>query len=782
MPTIAEAYVQIIPSAEGISGKISSALNNEAENAGASSGGKFSSAFSNGLKKAGKGAVIAIGAATTGIAALTKASVSGFAEMEQLMGGVDTLFTPTQSMDEFVTELGKIGVSAEEAAQRYTAGADIVKNNAAEAYKTAGISANEYMTQATSTAAAMVSSLGGDTVAAAKLADQAIIDMSDNANKMGTSIESIQNAYSGFAKGNFTMLDNLKLGYGGTKEEMERLLEDAEKLSGVEYDISSYADIAQAVHVIQENMNIAGTTAKEASTTISGSIQSMSAAWSNLVTGMADKNADVPGLVNQFVESVGTVATNILPVVEQALVGVGTLIEQLVPEIMNRIPTFISETLPSLIESGISVLEAIITGIQENAEQLGNSAAEIISMLVVAISDMAPDLLNAALIIIESLASGLAENLDTIIPAVTSMILEIANVLVTHVDDIIAVGFQLFSSLVQGILQALPVIIQQLPVLLEGLINGCMAHLPEIVQMWVDLMSCLSEALPDIVDSLLQVLPELLVQIIEYWTGPGATQLFSAALKMWEALTKALIIIVARVIAGIGTLVRNIGSEIGGAAGKVLSSAKKMFEGLFTATKDIMTKVKTGISNGFNTVISFIKGLGSKMAEAGRNLILGLWNGISDKFGWVLEKIKGLGKAILGKLSSVFEEKSPSKATERIGKYLGEGLGIGWEDSMKKVNAEIGKDLNYKGNIEVDSTFKDDFEEGLQVAANGLGASVPTTANEDNSSLEGATIIINDSISLDGTPLKDVVAKYTIQKIGNEMRAMKVSKGGFNAI
>jgi phage-related protein len=251
---------------------------------------------------------------------------------------------------------------------------------------------------------------------------------------------------------------------------------------------------------------------------------------------------------------------------------------------------------------------------------------------------------------------------------------------------------------------------------------------------------------------------------------------------MWEALTKALVIIVARVIAGIGTLVRNIGSEIGGAAGKVLSSAKKMFEGLFTAAKDIITKVKTGISNGLNTVISFIKGLGSKMAEAGKNLITGLWNGINDKFEWVLEKVKGLGKAILGKLSSVFEEKSPSKATERIGKYLGEGLGIGWEDSMKKVNAEIGKDLNYKGNIEVDSTFKDDFEEGLQVAANGLGASVPTAANEDNSSLEGATIIINDSISLDGTPLKDVVAKYTIQKIGNEMRAMKVSKGGFNAI
>lgn len=782
MPTIAEAYVQIIPSAEGISGKISSALNNEAENAGSSSGGKFSSAFSNGLKKAGKGAVIAIGAATTGIAALTKASISGFAEMEQLMGGVDTLFTPTQSMDEFVTELGKIGVSAEEAAQRYTAGADIVKNNAAEAYKTAGISANEYMTQATSTAAAMVSSLGGDTVAAAKLADQAIIDMSDNANKMGTSIESIQNAYSGFAKGNFTMLDNLKLGYGGTKEEMERLLDDAEKLSGVEYDISSYADIAKAVHVIQENMNIAGTTAKEASTTISGSIQSMSAAWSNLVTGMADKNADVPGLINQFVESVGTVATNILPVVEQALIGVGTLIEQLVPEIMNRIPTFISETLPSLIESGISVIEAIITGIQENAEQLGNSAAEIISMLVVAISDMAPDLLNAALIIIEALASGLAENLDTIIPAVTSMILEIANVLVTHVDDIIAVGFQLFNSLVQGILQALPVIIQQLPVLINAITTTLIDSADIVLDGALQMFLAIVDAIPDIITALADALPAIIDEITSFLTGDGLPKILNGAITMLMAIVQAIPQIVSALAGALPSIISTLITFFVTQAPQIMKAGVELLGGLIKAIPQVIASLVSSIPQIITSIANALRNGIGQVTEVGRNLILGLWNGISDKFGWVLEKIKGLGKAILGKLSSVFEEKSPSKATERIGKYLGEGLGIGWEDSMKKVNAEIGKDLNYKGNIEVNSTFKDDFEEGLQVAANGLGASVPTTVNEDNSSLEGATIIINDSISLDGTPLKDIVAKYTIQKIGNEMRAMKVSKGGFNAI
>jgi phage-related protein len=170
------------------------------------------------------------------------------------------------------------------------------------------------------------------------------------------------------------------------------------------------------------------------------------------------------------------------------------------------------------------------------------------------------------------------------------------------------------------------------------------------------------------------------------------------------------------------------------------------------------------------------------MAEAGKNLITGLWNGIRGAFDGVVEKVKKLVEKLPTAVKKVLGIKSPSTVFAEIGGYLAEGLGVGWEDSIKKVNAEIGKDLNYKGNIEVDSTFKDDFEEGLQVAANGLGASVPTAANEDNSSLEGATIIINDSISLDGTPLKDVVAKYTIQKIGNEMRTMKVSRGGFNAI
>ncbi|MCQ2399750.1 MAG: PblA, partial [Clostridia bacterium] len=235
----------------------------ESENAG-----KSFEKLGEAAKTAGKVAAVAFTAAAAAVGALVKGALDSYAEYEQLVGGVDTLFKDSSKT---------------------------VQEYANNAYKTAGMSANEYMEKAS------------------EYADRAITDMSDNANKMGTSIESIQNAYGGFAKGNFTMLDNLKLGYGGTKEEMQRLLTDATKLSGVEYDLNSYADVVDAIHVVQTELGITGTTAKEASTTIQGSIASMQGAWANLLTGLADENADIDGLIDNLITSVTTVIGNVLP-------------------------------------------------------------------------------------------------------------------------------------------------------------------------------------------------------------------------------------------------------------------------------------------------------------------------------------------------------------------------------------------------------------------------------------------------------------------------------------
>ncbi len=299
-----------------------------------------------GLALAGKAAAVGVGAATTAMTALTKATIDSYAETEQLRGGVETLF--------------------QNSAKTVMAYAD-------NAYKTAGMSANKYMDTVTSFSASLLQSLGGDTEAAAKYADQAITDMADNANKMGTDISMIQNAYQGFAKQNYTMLDNLKLGYGGTKEEMQRLLDDAEKISGIKYDLTSFADIVDAIHTVQEEMGVAGATAAEASETISGSVTAAKAAWANLVAGLADGNADLEGLTDNFISSVETAANNILPIVDRVIENLLTVLEEKGPDIVaggaklfGKIAAGAIQAIPVIISSIPSIIEAIVDGFKES--------------------------------------------------------------------------------------------------------------------------------------------------------------------------------------------------------------------------------------------------------------------------------------------------------------------------------------------------------------------------------------------------------------------------------
>ena len=296
----------------------------------------LASGVKTGLATVAKVGAAAVSAGVAGVAALTKMGVEGYAQYEQLTGGVETLFKDSQGT---------------------------VMKYAENAYKTAGLSANQYMETVTSFSASLIQSLDGDTAKAAEVGNMAITDMSDNANKMGTSMEMIQNAYNGFAKGNFTMLDNLKLGYGGTQEEMKRLLKDAQAISGVKYDISSFSDVTEAIHVMQEAMGIAGTTSREAATTIEGSISMMKGAWQNLVVGMADENANMEVLINNFVESTATAAQNLLPRIEQTLKGIGDLITALAPVIAEALPVLIESVLPSLLSAGVSLVVAIVNGI-----------------------------------------------------------------------------------------------------------------------------------------------------------------------------------------------------------------------------------------------------------------------------------------------------------------------------------------------------------------------------------------------------------------------------------
>ncbi len=421
--------------------------------------GEKASSFANGLKNglatAVKVSAAALAAATTAVGFLTKACIDGYAEYEQLVGGVETLFKTS---------------------------ADVVQEYAANAYKTAGLSANEYMETVTSFSASLLQSLGGDTEAAAQVADMAITDMSDNANKMGTSMEMIQNAYQGFAKQNYTMLDNLKLGYGGTKEEMQRLLEDAEKLSGVKYDLSSYADIVEAIHVVQTQMGITGTTAKEAATTIQGSVASMKSAWQNLVVGIADENADLDLLISNFVDSVVTAGENIIPRVEQILIGIGSTIQKLAPIISEQLPSVISNVLPSLLSAGTSLITGLLDGIINALPSLVPAALDVVVTLVNGIIEALPNIASAAVEIVTSLANGISEQLPALIPAAIEAILQLVETLTNpeNLSNLVDAAIQLVESLVDGIINSIPVMVEKLPIIVENIVDAIVENLPKI--------------------------------------------------------------------------------------------------------------------------------------------------------------------------------------------------------------------------------------------------------------------------------------------------------------
>ena len=396
--------------------------------------------------KAMASAIKEVGAA---LVDLGKQSIQSFAEQEQLIGGVDTLFK-------------------ENSAQ--------VQQYANNAYKTAGLSANEYMETVTSFSASLLQSLGGDTKAAAEKADQAITDMSDNINKMGSDAQSVQNAYQGFAKANYTMLDNLKLGYGGTKEEMQRLLTDAEKISGIKYDISSYADIVDAIHVVQTEMGITGTTAKEAATTIEGSANSMKSAWSNLITGMSNENLDLGDLVQNVVDSVGAFADNLIPRLQIMLPRFADGLTQLV----NGLAPYVGPAMEALLPSLMQGIGGLVSGIVQALPAAVEAISAVIPMLVEQLTILLPQIISAGVEIIAALASGIGENLPALIPAAVDAVIEVASGLVANIDKVIIAAGQLIGGLAQGLIEAIPRLVYRLPEIISAIAAGLLKGLASI--------------------------------------------------------------------------------------------------------------------------------------------------------------------------------------------------------------------------------------------------------------------------------------------------------------
>ena len=498
---LAKAFVQIVPSAEGLGSTIKAQFEEAGDAAGTAGGNKAGGSFSGALGTAIKATGAMIAAAGTAVGSVVKSAVSGFADYEQLVGGLETMFEDL---------------------------AWDVEENANRAFETAGLSANEYMETVMGFSAALNQSLvenEGNIARAAELSDQIITDMSDNANKMGTSMESIQNAYAGFAKGNYTMLDNLKLGYGGTKEEMERLLRDAEELAGLDmgtFSASNFADIAEAIHIVQTDIGITGTTAAEASTTISGSFNSMKAAWSNLVVGMADENANMEALIGNLVDSAGTLAGNLIPRIEQALTGVSTLIQNVAPMIVAMLPGLVDSILPGLLSAAMSIVQAVTAVLPDLLQTVLNT---LIGML--------PLIVDTGMQLFVGLIGAMPEIISTIVAALPEIITAIVDAITGNIPAIVMAGVTLLVALVENLPAIIAGVVAAIPAIISGLVNAIVGSVGQIKSAGYNLMMGFRDGIVSSVTALWNAMKDTVNYIVN-----GAKRLLGIASpsKVFEAI------------------------------------------------------------------------------------------------------------------------------------------------------------------------------------------------------------------------------------------------------
>lgn len=526
-----------------------------------------------GLKKIGS-ATLEIGKAFLDVG---KQALDSYANYEQLVGGVETLFKDS---------------------------ANIVEDYANNAYKNAGLSANDYMETVTSFSASLLQSLNNDTAKSAEVADMAITDMSDNANKMGTDMSMIQNAYQGFAKQNYTMLDNLKLGYGGTKSEMERLLADAQKISGIKYDISSFADITQAIHVMQEEMGITGTTAKEAGTTIEGSVNSMKSAWQNLLTDLANGGKNMGSLIENLMTTIfgdGTetnlgVFGNVLPVIQNIVSSFADVIPNIVDKLM--------EHLPYLLDAASEIIMSLVYGITENIPALMPVISNLVGNILQYIIESLPIIINSGVQIILALVQGIGESLPTLIPALVDAVVLIVETLIDNIDLIIDAGIQLILGLADGLIEALPRLIDKVPEIIEKLFDAFIRNFPKIVEAGGQLIGKLIVGIIGSLGTLYSRVPEIIHTVVK-GISSGYQTIKNAGLNL-----------VAGIWEGISGSLNWIKNKIKGWVGNVTKFIKNLF-GIHSPSKlfkdEIGTNLALGIGEGFTDTMTDVQ---QEMADA----------------------------------------------------------------------------------------------------------------------------------------------------------------------
>lgn len=652
--------------------------------------------FNKGIKNLGniaQGGLKVLAGSVAGIAAgfgvMTKSALDSFASLEQNIGGVETLF--------------------KDSAQK-------VIDSAENAYKTAGLSANAYMETVTSFSASLLQSLGKDTEKAADYADRAIIDMSDNANKMGTSMEMIQNAYQGFAKQNYTMLDNLKLGYGGTASEMYRLLQDAANLneefaSTAKFSMDSkghleanFADITEAIHIVQTEMGITGTTAKEASETISGSIASAKGAFDNFLNGTGSPEALAESMVTagkNVLKGLGEIVPRLL----QTLPEVGKLIQE------NLVNSLSGDSMQKIVEAGKNAVMSLIDGMLASVPTIIPVALNFVKLIADTVITNVPTLIQKGYELLSNLVDGFVKAIPEALPKILDFVQGIGDKLAEAAPILIQKGFELLQKLVEGIITAVPILISRVPEIISTFANIINDNFPTILMKGAQLLGQLVLGLIQSIPTLIANIPKIISAIVDtlmafQWLnlGRGIIKFLGDGIgAMKDFVVKK----GSEILIGLKNTLMNLPSTLANIGRTAVS-------GLGNAISAGISWVKNAAGNIVSAIVNTIKSIPGGMLSIGKDIVKGLWNGISDMTGWVIDKIQGFGESVLGGIKDFFGIHSPSRVMrDEVGKYMAQGVGVGFEKNIpiKQMTAGMKKAIGK-----------------IQTAAIGVTSTMPMTA------------------------------------------------------
>lgn len=760
--TIGTAYVQIEPSFEGVVPKI----DKEFGGAGKESGNSFMSGFGSVMGTVGKVVAGATTAATAAVGGLVKSAVSAYSEFEQLEGGTKLLFG-----DAYQTVL----------------------DNANNAFAEVQMSANDYLKIANGYAVGLKESLGNDAQAAADLTNRIITAQADIVAATGNDAESVANAFAGIMKNNFTMLDNLQLGIKPTKEGMQEVIEQMNKLNGTKYEMGNLADMQSAIVDYVKYVKMAGYAHEEGSKTIQGSLAATKGAWDNLLTSLGTGDTSkISDSINNLVDTASALGANVMPIVEQALGGISELIQRLAPEIASAIPDLITSILPGLMESGVEIIQSLGEGILSAIPQLMPTLTSVVVQLCQMLVQMLPQLITIGLQVIQSLARGIAQALPTLIPTIVDVVMQIVDYLIQNIPLLIEAAIQLLQGLADGLIQAIPVLVGYIPQIITSIVDALVVGGPMLVDGAIQLVMAIVQALPEINQALIDALPTV-IQAIADALPVLVPALIQGAIQLTLALVAALPQIIAGLINAIPSCVEAIVQafvilgpalteafttafdelipafqELGVVAQQGWEAIKTAFANVAPWFKTKFTEAINNIKTVFNTIKSFFQqkyneivqvfaNIGAAFKQVGVNIVEGIKQGI----GGTWERLKTFVKELVGDLVA-FAKKilgiaSPSKVfAKEVGQWIPAGIANGIDRGMGTLKKQINEMTN-------------------EALSGTISASVETVNSasfipEAKISDESRPIIFNNTITVNGAEDAEAWTQTFIRTLKREAR------------